>query len=74
MSKPTDVGNDAEWSELYSTYAEIGDLPVIDLCLLTYGLVVNSAPTRQSGLLLGPEFPMITHLSARTLRPVLGQS
>jgi hypothetical protein len=31
-------------------YAEMDDLPVIHLCLFGCGLVVNSAPTRQSGL------------------------
>jgi hypothetical protein len=31
-------------------YAEMDDLPVIHLCLFGRGLVVNSAPARQSGL------------------------
>ena len=47
------------WSKLYNTYAEVGDLrwpPGHLFVPFDYGLVVNLVPTRQSGLLLGPEF------------------
>ena len=50
LNWPTFQFNSIQSFELYETLAEMDDLPVIHLCLFRCGLVANSAPTRQSGL------------------------
>ena len=43
-------------------------LPVIHLCLFGCGLVVNSAPTGQSGLSLTPWQPMVLEVFSKGLK------